>query len=60
MFSAVTDGVGQFGEFRKDRPFKFSGSLNPMFPMFPHPIYVIAVVLAAVLVIVYVRKKRNL
>jgi len=31
-----------------------------IFPMFPHPIFVIASVVAAILVIVYVRKKRNL
>jgi len=31
-----------------------------MFPMFPHPIFAIAVVAAAILVIIYVRKKRNL
>jgi hypothetical protein len=31
-----------------------------MFPMFPHPIFVIAVVVAAILVIAYDRKKRNL
>jgi len=31
-----------------------------MFPMFPHPLYVIAVVIAAVLVILYLRKKKNL
>jgi len=31
-----------------------------MFPMFPHPLYVIAVVVAAVLVILYLRKKKNL
>jgi hypothetical protein len=29
-------------------------------PMFPHPIFAIAVAAAAILVIIYVRKKRNL
>jgi hypothetical protein len=31
-----------------------------MFPMFPHPLYVITVAIAAVLVILYLRKKKNL
>jgi hypothetical protein len=31
-----------------------------MFPMFPHPLYVIAVIVAAFLVILYHRKKKNL
>ena len=33
---------------------------EPMFPMFPHPIYVIAVVVVAVLLIAYLKKRRDL